>query len=153
MESILDLFNDGSLTLNDFSETRRAIECLSAANAAKKITAEDIEELRIINSEFLSSLEDPSFLAEVNLKFHSKIADISGNPLNKLMIVAITKMMSVMYSGAYQSPEFIKQNHEQHNRIINALEQQDPETAQEEMGKDIKLTLSLSTAPDFTNSF
>ncbi len=147
LESITDLFNEGSLLLNDFFETRRAIECQCARRAAQRITDIDIEELESINSEFKRAIKDPTIMAETNLKFHIKIAQISGNPLNKLMIVAIMKMMSLMYDGAYQSADFINENYDRHVKIIEALRLKDPDLAEKVMEKDIGLTLDLTIKP------
>lgn len=147
LESIADIFNAGNLELKDFFETRTAIECLCARNAAQKITDEEIRDLEKINLEFLEAIKDPSIMAETNLKFHVKIAEISGNSLNKLMIVAIMEMMSILYAGAYQSTEFIRENHERHAKIIEALKSRDPETAEKVMSEDISLTLDLTVLP------
>ncbi len=72
---------------------------------------------------------------------------ISGNSLNKLMIVAIMEMMSILYAGAYQSFEFIKENHERHKKIITALRSRNPELAAKRMSEDISLTLDLTILP------
>lgn len=146
-ESIADIFNTGNLELNDFFETRTAVECLCARKAALKVTDDQIRELEKINLEFLDAIKDPSIMSEANLKFHVKIAEISGNSLNRLIIPAIMEMMSIMYTGAYQSIEFIRENHDRHTKIIEALKLRDPELAEKAMSEDISLTLDLTILP------
>ena len=147
LETITDLFNEGSLLLNDFFETRRAIECQCARRAAARISDKDIQELEDLNAEFKRAVKDPTIMAETNLKFHIKIAEISGNPLNKLMIMAIMKMMSLMYDGAHQSTDFINKNYERHLKLIEALKLKDPDLAEKMMERDIGLTLELTIDP------
>ena len=92
-------------TLSNITETRTVLEVLSTRQAAQRITQEEVEELYQINECFHTS-SDPKEKSELDNLFHTRIAQISGNP-------CVVQFLSNL----------------EHNGILQALELRDPELA------------------------
>jgi DNA-binding FadR family transcriptional regulator len=147
LDSIFDLFCEGSLAVTHFFQTRSHIERLSVALAVEKVTDRSIAHLKKINSKLLADTETYGSLAENNLEFHVAIAEIGGNLLNKLMVEALLNMLHALFPDDLKSREFVKATHENHAAIISALEKRDAALAERTMVKDTALSKELKLTP------
>lgn len=141
--SIYDLFFEGSLTLNHFFETRCNIERFSAVLAVAKVGPKDIDRLKTINARLMEDCEKSGILAENNLEFHTAIAEIGGNPLNKLMVGALLNMLNTLFPDELQSDEFVEGTYQNHAALIEALEKKDVALAESVMIRDTVLSKDL----------
>ena len=138
--SIHDLFNEKKLTLQHFFETRKAIECFSIQLAAKNVTQEDIDKLRAINKRSLEDIEDNEKFRSHNETFHVAIAEMTGNPLIKLIVESLLKLLNTLYAQSSQSPEFIKNTYQRHEGIIKALKERKIKLCEKLMAIDAEYT-------------
>jgi GntR family transcriptional repressor for pyruvate dehydrogenase complex len=141
--STFDLFNEGKLTLHHFFEARQAIERLSVQLAAKRATAKDIERLKAINKQLIDDREDKAKLRENNRKFHEAIADISGNPLIKLMVLTLIELLDAIYPRSEQPVSFIEDTHKRHEAIISAIKNKKADMCEKMMDIDTASTAKL----------
>lgn len=137
---IKDLFVEGDLTLDHFSEARSAVECCSIRLAVAKTSAKDIRRLRHLNQKLLDDIQEPTKFHENNREFHVAIADISGNPLIKGIIQSLLDHFSRIWRMYHSNLEtatfqrFINNTNKRHQKIIEAMRD-----------KDVKLCEKLMT--------
>ncbi len=142
-DSIYDLFREGKLTLHYFYEVREAIECYSIKLAVKRVTTEDLHRLQIINRKLIDDIADKTKLRENNMAFHLAIADISGNPLIKMMVQSLIELLNTLYPESRQSSEYIRNTFHRHEAIIQALKERDGEQCEKLMAIDTEYTKKL----------
>ncbi|MBW1723124.1 MAG: FadR family transcriptional regulator [Deltaproteobacteria bacterium] len=142
-----DLFREGSLTLHHFSEVRKAIESCVIREVVLKAEKADIKRLEEIHERMAEHLDDPARLREFNTSFHVALADISGNPLAKSIIWSIFELLETLWDthhpGKNQDPDFIRQTHARHGRIIEALKARDLPLCEELISRDAEVTREL----------
>ena len=144
----VDLFKDGSLTLNHFYEARKAIEMSSIKLAVEKITDEDIQELENLNKKMIQDIRDRGRYRENNMAFHLKIAEISGNPLIMSIVQSLLELLNTVWDtqnpGVFQPTVFDKSTYERHEQIIEALKNRDVETCSQLITIDTEYTKNLT---------
>ncbi len=141
-----DLFNAGELTLSHFYEARKTIECSTVRLAAMRATPQEIAELRAINGRLVDEKSEPERLGEYNLAFHVAIAEISGNPLMKLVVHSVMALLDALYTGWGQvrTRPFMEKMYKRHEAIIQAMEAHDLERCEELMTTDTEYTQRLN---------
>lgn len=122
VEATHDLLREGKLNLHHFYEARKAIECFSIRLATKNAAPEDLKRLETINQKLIEEIADKSKLREHNTAFHVAIADISGNPLIRLVVQSLMELLHSFYPESGQSRTYIRKTYERHQAIIKALE-------------------------------
>jgi GntR family transcriptional repressor for pyruvate dehydrogenase complex len=123
-----DLLKGGRLSVSHFCGARTAVECESIRLAVEKATAKDIKHLRGLNRKILDHLEakDRSKLRGDNLSFHLAIAEIGGNPIIILMVHSLIKLVDVVFpNNSSNYREFVLDQSERHEAIIQAMEAKD----------------------------
>jgi len=141
--SIYDLFREGKLTLHHFYEVREAIEGYSIKLAEKRVTTEDLHRLQIMNKRLIDDIADKTKLRENNMAFHLAIADISGNPLIKMMVQSLIELLNTLYPESGQSSEYIRNTYQRHEAIIQALKERNGEQCEKLMAIDTEYTKKL----------
>lgn len=135
-QSVSDLIRGGKLTLAHFHEARQIIECKSVCLAAQKATRKDFEHLRVLNQRMIDDPAEQKFLNNNTIAFHVAIAEISGNPLIKLMVQSIMELLVTLYPVLNKpnqiekdlnkqvrvSSIFVRNMHSCHEEIIRAME-------------------------------
>ena len=117
--------------LEDVLEVRMTLEELAVRYACKRITAEQLAELRHLAGEFKKSLygNDVGACAQADVVFHDAIYEATGN---KRLIQILNNLREQMYR--YRM-EYLKdrQTHntllKEHEELVEALEQKDEERA------------------------
>lgn len=122
----------------DIIELRRIIEPEAAALAAKNIKGPELVELKIIMNE-LNDCLDVEASAELDKKFHYKIAQASGNHLISTIMFSISSLIEKYIDSSHihdMNKQVVKLQHEE---IYMALESQDPKRASECVKKHLDL--------------
>jgi GntR family transcriptional regulator, transcriptional repressor for pyruvate dehydrogenase complex len=143
-----DLWKSNKLTLQHFAEVRNAVERASARLAAQYATPEDIARLREINQRLLDDLETREKLRGHNAAFHVAVAEISGNPLIKLIVQSLLVLLHTLVPSGIptQYRTFIKEMHKRHEAIIQALEARDAALSEQVMARETEFTKMLRQA-------
>jgi DNA-binding GntR family transcriptional regulator len=95
----------------------------------------------------LEGVEDGEKLHFYNMDFHIKIAEMSGNPLLKLMVGALLNLLKVIYPIPCQSEDFAKATHARHLGIIEAMKKRDMALCEKLMREDVSHTEKLARVP------
>ena len=77
------------MTLDHFFQAREAIESFNIELAIQNIAKKDLLELKETNQKLLEDIQETGKYHNHNMAFHIKIAEITGNPLLKLMVGAL----------------------------------------------------------------
>ncbi len=120
-QTMHDLLKGGRLTMSHFCEARNAIESASVRLAMEKVTPRDIEHLRSLNRKLIDDLPSRGLkLRADNLAFHLAIAEIGRNPIIRLMVHSLLKLVDAMYPYVPNYKRFIMGQYERHEAIIDA---------------------------------
>jgi GntR family transcriptional repressor for pyruvate dehydrogenase complex len=141
--SIYDLLNDGNLSLQHFCEARLSIEISSIQLTLQNVTNQDLEDLDCINAKMLDEPGSSDRFPYNNMEFHVKIAEISGNPLMKLLSEAILNILIMLYPNHKSSMDFIKATYKRHNAIIDAMKKKDSELCERAISEDVGMTKNM----------
>lgn len=117
-------------------ELRKTMEVEASGLAAKRITGEQLKELKEITEKFMNS-EDEDISAEVDKEFHYKIAECSGN----VLIFNILKTVSTLVDHFIKDARKLILVHEgnreilfsQHNEIYLSIERRSSVDARKAM--------------------
>ena len=110
------------------TDTRTALEVVSAREAALCITPEEVEKLHQLNGEFLNE-QEPVVRGQVDAAFHMTIARISGNPCLVAYIRNLLMRQAMFASSIPMQPQRAAHSYEEHEAIIRGLALHDPELA------------------------
>lgn len=143
-DSIYDLFEDGKLNLHHFYQAREAIELLSVRLAMEHIDEKDLEELQEINERLKVDAFNNQTLHQHNMDFHMKLADLSGNPLIKLIVGALLSLLKMLLHVPKQSPDFITATYHRHAKILDAMRKKDIRLVQALIAEDTGFTKKLA---------
>lgn len=115
-------------------ETRKTLELQTAFLAAEKITVEELEHLAI----FMAEMQDLSFdhheQREIaDREFHKLIATASRNPLLQRFVSIVNRLGTRSRRLSYNIPGSIERTLGEHQAILSALKNHDPQAAQAAM--------------------
>ncbi|MDL2210809.1 GntR family transcriptional regulator [Desulfovibrio sp. OttesenSCG-928-O18] len=146
-----------SLTPEDMHTAFRlrvALELHAAGIAAKRVTAENIAELRSMNEEEVRCYieGDRTRYAELNERLHLRVASLSGDPY---ACRYVQEMLSRTTLYSYFFSEFFTQGrmpknvndrglpgYAEHKTVIDALETRDPKRVRESLKRHLMTTFS-----------
>lgn len=119
-ESMRNLVQLGSIHYDELAAMRQFLEVPSVRLAASNATDEDVAELqRIVELQRVAPIEDPN-IPDLDMEFHSKIAEASGNRLLRTFVQALHRETEpVLYLDL--SPEVGRTAWHQHNEIVRAI--------------------------------
>jgi GntR family transcriptional regulator, transcriptional repressor for pyruvate dehydrogenase complex len=112
-----------------FLEARRILETAATAQAATRITAEEIGGLREIIASMTPELPMPQRVA-LDVKFHRRICEASGNPLLASIVDGLTPptIRTRVWLGITE-PDAFQRTRQEHLAIIDALQNRKPDVA------------------------
>jgi DNA-binding FadR family transcriptional regulator len=145
-----DLFKSGQLTFSHFCEARKAIECSSIRMATEKATSRDLENLRALNEKLRRDLDATVKVSEMQMRghntaFHVAIAEISGNPLIKVIVRSVMDLIGALHTGKTKTgtKAFMRNACDRHEAIIKAMETKDLVLCEQLMAVDTEFTRNL----------
>jgi DNA-binding GntR family transcriptional regulator len=124
---------------NDLLETRLAIESLVVRQAAWRCTWEDVEAMRAIIAEGAKALRSKDFrtLAELNTRFHARLAQASDNRIAQGLVDQLRDKTTWVYSTKVTNNARASTSWREHADLVDALEKHDPEQAVEMLKRHI----------------
>lgn len=129
-ESMHNLLRLGGVTFDEVAAVRQHLEIPSVVLAALDRTEEQLEELHTLLEEQKHRTVDDPMIAELDARFHITIARMSGNRVLAALIYALHRE-SEPVSYLELSPEMGRESFLQHQRIVKAIEERDPQEAEE----------------------
>jgi DNA-binding FadR family transcriptional regulator len=124
--------------LSDLAEIRLAVEPRSAALAAQRRNNANVAEMRSIIEQMRRERSNAAGFAEADLSFHVAIADASGNPFMRSMGGVIQAALRASF--LISMPVSARKRDitiDAHERIVDAIENKDPEGASTAMANVI----------------
>ena len=129
-ESMYNLVRLGTVNFDEISMARHYLEVPSVALAAVNRTDEELEELRQIVQEEKSRTVEDEDIAQLDARFHTAIARMSRNRVLASLVYALHRESEpVEYLDL--SPEVGREAVVQHQQIVKAIANRDPQAAEE----------------------
>jgi GntR family transcriptional regulator, transcriptional repressor for pyruvate dehydrogenase complex len=128
-EGIENLLQLGTIETHEADGVRQILESPSARLAAMNRTEADIAKLvEIVDREAAASVDDPE-VPDLDVQFHSGIAQASGNRVLWCLIFALHRA-SEPVTRLDLSPEVGKDTVRQHREIVKAIRDKDADAAE-----------------------
>ncbi len=147
-ESFVLAFQIRKELVHDILEFRLILEPQTARLAAKNITREGLDRLKIIvcdqQRKMLAGITD----GESDASFHMELARASGNRIMFKVFQTMNAILNESRSEMLQTPERNRISVEGHLNIINALENRDPDAAETAMKGHLAAVESFILAAD-----
>jgi DNA-binding FadR family transcriptional regulator len=126
--------------IGEIAEIRLALEPAAAACAARRASDSEIDELRQLAARFNEVTHTRESIANVDLYFHLKIAQLSGNPFMRAAsaLIEAALMISFKLSSPAASPDTISEISNSHMEIVDRIAARDEAGAAEAMRNVIK---------------
>ncbi len=142
LEAIRDWFVQHEYEIIDFMEARASIETHSVRLAAERAKKADIKLLRSILADFEKALEedDAVALATTDEAFHTAIMRAAHNELLLGIGEEIAKAFRPYRLRSFAFSELALHARDPHRRIMEAIEERDPDKAYEEMVRHLKIS-------------
>ena len=109
-------------------QMRRMIEYYTTVNAAQKADTDDIKDLDLIESQ-LEELNDPLEISKADRRFHTRIAEITGNSLILETLNSASYLLDSFANETIRISGFmgdsLEKVYEEHRNIIKAVEAHD----------------------------
>lgn len=134
------------------------LEGICAKFAALRMTRSEVATLRAAHDDAAHSRnsKDPAAYGAANARFHALIYEGCHNPFLKSQVELIRKRTQVYRQNVFENIARIARSHEEHERVVAAIEAGDAETAAQEMrnhidggGRDFAKFLAQTPAERF----
>lgn len=127
---VADLITLGSVNLSEIADVRLYLEVPATRLAATNRTEEDLEKIgKILHAALHTTVRDPR-IPSLDASFHSAVAAASQSPILASFVGALhAATQPAKYLDL--SVEFGREAVHQHERIVEAITDQDPERAEE----------------------
>jgi len=141
--STVDMMKSGKVSIQQFIEARKAIECFGLRQAAGKITEDNLKRLEGDNDEFFRQYDRRLEAREANTRFHLTLSELSGNPLLTMILRSLLDLMAERDFQNVAGPRFRMKAHKVHLEILEAMRQKDWDLAEQLLVKNIHQTNEL----------
>jgi DNA-binding FadR family transcriptional regulator len=119
--------------LDHLKEARLFLETGMVRLAAQRATAQDVAQLRERWQHHQDAMQDLAHFIERDMLFHREIARISGNPIFPAIVEAMFGWANEYYRSIVRAPGVESVTLAEHERIVQAIEQRDPDAAEQAM--------------------
>ena len=114
-------------------EVREMLEPEIAALAAVRVDEESLASMREAVSVMDKAMRDPDAYIEADLDFHLALAEAAANPLILSLIDSIVAVLREQRMRVFKVAGGPERGQYHHKKILEAIEQRDPEAASEAM--------------------
>ena len=116
----------------EIEQVRIALELLIVRHAAEKVTAADIEDLRVLLLEMRKRLDngDPLGYSELNAHFHQRIWDIADHGTAAKLLATLKSQSLRFQFRTILRPGRTERSLEEHRAIVEALSVRNPEASE-----------------------
>lgn len=123
-------------------ELRAVLEGLSCRLAAEVIERKHTAYLRSLMTSAFESIgsADDSEYRKADIEFHTYLAGLVANPFLQEMLDSYQIMHMSFSQGLLRTPQ---ETFDEHMRILDALDQKDPDLAEQEMREHIRVTVEV----------
>jgi len=133
LQPVQRLLKDGSITLQNLMQARYILEPEIVRIASNMINEEQLKRLEQEYHEMIKYLDYPEKYLEADKNFHSLLVACTGNPVLVIMMLPVITMFNGFIELLYQVPGTPQKVFTAHDKILKALRDHDPETAEAAM--------------------
>ncbi len=133
IEPVQRLIRDGSITLGNLMQARAIIEPEVAKIASLNVTQDQINKLEQDYQEMIKYLDFPEKYLQADKKFHSRLAEATGNPVLVIMMWPLINLFVGFVPLFYERPGTPQKVFTAHEALLRALKGRDPEGAEKAM--------------------
>jgi DNA-binding FadR family transcriptional regulator len=127
-----------NIDATDSYQVLTMLECNACSLATQRGTEADFENLSEINLQMEKKQDDLNVRVDLDVQFHARIADISGNTLLSFFVKSMAQLHKSMISQAIQSKGGSRDGINYHNKIILALKVRDAKKAEQIMREHLE---------------
>lgn len=138
-QSLVNFLYFKNLTIENLSELRKLLEPHAAANAARHISADDLQKLGRLNDVARENL-NKKYLQEMSrneIKFHRLIAQTTANPILILILDFVEDLLEDFKKVLKPDLAFSQSVLDAHDKIYAAIRGGDPDKASMEMHRHV----------------
>lgn len=135
-------------SLEQLKQARRFFERGMAREAAQRATAEDIANLRKTLDLQTKAVDQPKQFIAFDMRFHTQIAAISGNPIFEAVSEAMLSWLRQYYTEMLSWSGRENITLVEHDQIIDHIARHDPDGAEAIMVKHLDRSSALFARPD-----
>lgn len=146
--SLANVLRLGSIDGSEVSRVRRLLEIPAAGLAAQNRTADDLEALDAVVSRARATTIDDPAVPDLDISFHSVIAEASHNRLLASLVTAVHHVTRPV-AALKLSPEIGRLTVRQHLAIVHAIRAGDASDAEKAMAEHLDY---LSSLEQFANA-
>lgn len=130
---------DGSeVSYDQINDVREMIETRVARIAAATAGDEALQDLRDVHAALVKSGGDPKITPQLDVAFHRKIAEITGNPFYLVMLDSIEPTLLEIRRATLPVAHRYEAGVEAHEKILNHIAAHEPELAEQAMLDHLK---------------
>lgn len=130
-------------SLEHLKSARLFFEVGMVREAAQKAKDEDIENLKSILAQQREAIGDADAFINADMRFHTAIAEISGNPIYVAVSGAMLGWLKEYHTDLLIWSGKEKYTLSEHKKLITCISANDPDAAEKVMAKHLKRSASL----------
>jgi DNA-binding GntR family transcriptional regulator len=131
--------------LRDVFHLMAVLEADAAGTVASTATADQLQELEALHQQLEKSTKDRVKFFQLNEAFHIKLLQIADNKWRDQMVADLRKVMKLNRAQSLLKSGRIQQSLIEHQAIMQAVREGDPQAAQAAMQSHIALGLEAAT--------
>ncbi|WP_027894255.1 GntR family transcriptional regulator [Calidithermus chliarophilus] len=128
--------------LGEIYEVREVLEALAVRLAAQRARPEQLRAMRDVLERQRQAVEsrDPQLYSQTNQQLHTLISQSSGNPRLQRILALLFGEMQLAFRTLSNNPAHTMRGHQEHRRIVEALEARDSGAAEAAMRRHLAST-------------
>jgi GntR family transcriptional regulator, transcriptional repressor for pyruvate dehydrogenase complex len=128
--------------IEDLMEARIALECVTAAKAARRVNRQDLDKFDTILAKMKKTLDDPRRFTELDVEFHVTMAAASENFLIYDLVSMIRGQLEKVLARVLRLPNARPSTLKEHMAIVDALRRGDSDAASLAMNRHLNAALN-----------
>ncbi|WP_135555916.1 FadR/GntR family transcriptional regulator [Paenibacillus cymbidii] len=120
-----------NMDITSVFEIRVTLEIMAARLVAERASHDEIQTLTLINDEMEQLKHDLKKRVDLDIQFHTKLAELSGNSLLGNFVMSMTSLLEAMMTKSITVNGTNEEGIQYHRKIIEALRSGDPERAED----------------------
>lgn len=128
--------------LGEIYEVREVLEALAVRLAAQRARPEQLRAMQDVLQRQRQAIasRDPQLYSQTNQQLHTLISQSSGNPRLQRILALLFGEMQLAFRTLSNNPAHTMRGHQEHCRIVEALEARDPDAAEAAMRRHLAST-------------
>ena len=136
-QTMSDMMMMQAISPEDIVEARLMVELGTITIACSRATDEDLSRLRELTESAREALQAKTYSRELSWDFHALLAEVTHNGAIEGLTQSFRSSLSMHPIRTREGPRAFERTVEEHDRILDAIERRDGETARREMANHL----------------